>query len=79
MPGDSDRRRSPWIVATVSAVIVASLALGVALATRFGVDPNDVASAVIDRKVAALDLRRLGADGSISLHELEGEILVVNF
>ncbi len=79
VPDDSARRRSPAIVATVSAVIVASLVLGVALASRFGVDPNYVASAVIDRKVPPLELPRLGVEGSISLHELEGEILVVNF
>jgi len=64
------------VVATIS---LATLVLGVALASRFGVDPNYVASAVIDRQVPPLELPRLGADGSILLTELSGDIVVVNF
>ncbi len=78
-PDNSLQRRSPWILVSVSTVIVASLVLAVSLASRFGVDPNYVASAVIDRKVPPLELPRLGAEGSISLHEAGGDILVVNF
>ena len=78
-PDNSPPRRSPWILVSVSTVIVASLVLAVSLASRFGVDPNYVASAVIDRKVPPLELPRLGGEGSISLHEAGGDILVVNF
>ena len=78
-PETPDGRRSPWIFAAVITISVATLVLGVTLASRFGVDPNYVASAVINRQVPALELPRLGADGSILLDDLRGEIVVVNF
>lgn len=76
---DPGARRNPLILATAGLVIVAGLVLVVALASRFGVDPDYVASAVIDRDVPDLELPRLGAEGTISLRDLRGEILAINF
>jgi len=76
---EAGRRRIPWILLTSAVVILGGLVTVIALGSRFGSDPNLVASAVIDRSVPDFVLPRLGEEGSLSLADMRGEIVVVNF
>jgi cytochrome c biogenesis protein CcmG, thiol:disulfide interchange protein DsbE len=53
--------------------------LAVAFSTRFGSDPNLSASPLIGQPIPELTLPALDGSGEVSLSDLEGEILVVNF
>lgn len=63
----------------VGAVVAATLVIAVVFASRFGVDPDYVASAVVDQQVPSLTLPELAGDGTIPLDDMHGTILVVNF
>jgi cytochrome c biogenesis protein CcmG/thiol:disulfide interchange protein DsbE len=59
--------------------VVATLILAVALANRFGTDPNLVASPLIDKPAPDLTLPRLDGQGELTSSELSGRVIVVNF
>jgi cytochrome c biogenesis protein CcmG, thiol:disulfide interchange protein DsbE len=61
------------------AVVVGTAVLAVAFSTRFGSDPNLSASPLIGQPIPELTLPALDGSGEVSLSDLEGEILVVNF
>lgn len=59
--------------------VLATLVLAVALASRFGTDPQLVASPLIGRPAPDVTLPRLGGGGEVALDDLDGLIVVVNF
>jgi len=59
--------------------VVATLVLAVSLASRFGTDPQLVASPLIGQPAPDVSLPRLGSDGGLSLSDLRGRVVVVNF
>ena len=73
------RKTRPWRYLSVGVVILFGLVIIVALGSRFGTDPNLVGSVVVDRPVPSLQMPRLGAEGSLSLDDFKGDVLVVNF
>ncbi|MFQ5949014.1 MAG: redoxin domain-containing protein [Acidimicrobiia bacterium] len=64
---------------TLAAVGVGLIVVTVAFATRFGRDPSLIASPLIGRPIPEVALPYLEHDAELALHELEGEIVVVNF
>ncbi len=56
-----------------------TIVLTVAFAGRFGIDPSLVASPLIGRPAPAVSLPYLEREGELSLSELRGEIVLVNF
>lgn len=60
-------------------VAVGAVVLAVVLASRFGTDPGLVDSPLIGRPAPGFHLPTLDGSGSISLDELQGDIVVVNF
>ncbi len=71
-------RRSllPWILAIA---FLGMIVLGVALASRFGTDPNLVASPLIGKAAPDVKLPYLEQEGELALADLRGDIVVVNF
>lgn len=64
------------------ALLVAGVALvviGVAFASRFGVDPELTASPLIGEPVPDVTIPYLETSGDLALRDLEGDIVVVNF
>jgi cytochrome c biogenesis protein CcmG/thiol:disulfide interchange protein DsbE len=55
------------------------LVLGFTLAVRFGNDPRRVDSPLIGKPAPTADLPYLERDGSLSIADLRGKIVVVNF
>lgn len=65
-----------WIAIAVAA---ATILLSVVLASRFGGDPKQVDSPLIGKPAPAHSVALLDETGRISLDEMRGEIVVVNF
>lgn len=61
------------------AAVMATLVLAVVLASRFGTDPQLVASPLIGQPAPAVTLPRLVGSGHVSFEDLEESIVVVNF
>jgi cytochrome c biogenesis protein CcmG, thiol:disulfide interchange protein DsbE len=61
------------------AVVVGAAVLAVAFSTRFGADPALTASPLLDQPAPDLELPLLDGSGHVSLGDLAGEIVVVNF
>jgi cytochrome c biogenesis protein CcmG/thiol:disulfide interchange protein DsbE len=61
------------------AVVVAVVAMAAAFAGRFGEDPRAVASPLVGKPAPSRDLELLDEDGTLSLDEMRGEVVVVNF
>jgi cytochrome c biogenesis protein CcmG/thiol:disulfide interchange protein DsbE len=61
------------------AAIGATVVLAVVLASRFGGDPGLVESPLIGQPAPGFELDALDGTGSVSLADLEGQIVVVNF
>jgi len=68
-----------WV--RIGALAVAALAVVVAVAftTRFGSDPNIVASPLIGSPAPEMTLSHLDSDAAFDLQDHRGEIVVVNF
>ena len=60
-------------------VIGATVVVAVVFASRFGADPGLVDSPLIGLPAPDFDLQTLDGDGEVSLQDLLGEIVVVNF
>jgi cytochrome c biogenesis protein CcmG/thiol:disulfide interchange protein DsbE len=60
-------------------VIAVTVVLAVVLASRFGADPGLVDSPLIGHPAPDFDLQTLTGDASVSLTELRGDIVVLNF
>lgn len=60
-------------------VALAAVAFAVVLASRFGTDPGLVDSPLLEQPAPGFDLAPLEGGESISLEDLEGDIVMVNF
>jgi cytochrome c biogenesis protein CcmG, thiol:disulfide interchange protein DsbE len=60
-------------------VVVLSVALAVIFSTRFGEDPNLVASPLLGQAAPLLTLPLLDGTGTFDTASLEGKVVVVNF
>lgn len=69
-------RRIRWIAV---AVVVVAIGVGAAFGSQLGKDPTLVDSPLIGRSAPAAVLPDLEGDGSVSLADLRGRIVVVNF
>ena len=62
-----------------AAAVLTTAIPAVALASRFGTDPQLVASPLIGQVAPEVTLPRLAGDGDLSLDDLDGHVVVVNF
>jgi len=60
-------------------IALVAVAFAVVLASRFGTDPGLVDSPLLGRPAPEFDLAPLEGGDSVSLHDLGGDIVVVNF
>lgn len=70
---------TPWIRRGAIAVIVVVVLGAAAFGTRFGSDPTLVDSPLIGQAAPDVELDYLEGDGMLSLADLRGQIVVVNF
>jgi cytochrome c biogenesis protein CcmG/thiol:disulfide interchange protein DsbE len=61
------------------AAVAASVALALIFTTRFGEDPNLVASPLLGQAAPSLDLPLLDGSGNFDATVLDGKVVVVNF
>ena len=61
------------------AVIVVSVAMALVFSSRFGSDPDLVASPLVGQPAPEVELQSLDGEGTIRLSELRGDIVVINF
>jgi cytochrome c biogenesis protein CcmG, thiol:disulfide interchange protein DsbE len=61
------------------AIVVALLGLTVTLALAFRRDPHDIKTGTIGKPAPAFTLQRLDGSGEVTLADLEGKVVVVNF
>lgn len=78
-PRTGSRRSGLYLRLASGIAVVASLVLAVVLASRFGTDPSLVASPLIGKPAPELTLSRLDGRGDLTLTELRGQVVVVNF
>ncbi|PXY25379.1 TlpA family protein disulfide reductase [Prauserella muralis] len=69
-------RRVRWIAL---AVVVVAVGVGAIFGSRLGKDPTLVDSPLIGKPAPAANLPNLEGDGAVSLADLRGQIVVVNF
>jgi cytochrome c biogenesis protein CcmG/thiol:disulfide interchange protein DsbE len=62
-----------WLIPLSAVPVLALLAYG------FRTDPRAVPSPLVERPAPAFSLARLEGDGAVSLADLEGKVVVVNF
>ena len=72
-------RRGNRLLWGIGLLFIGLVVLAVVLASRFGSDPNLVASPLIGQPVPDRSLKSLEGPGELNLRDLEGEIVVVNF
>ena len=61
------------------AVVVGLLGLVVTLALAFRRDPHDIRTGTVNKPAPAFTLQRLDGSGQVSLADLSGKVVVVNF
>jgi cytochrome c biogenesis protein CcmG/thiol:disulfide interchange protein DsbE len=61
------------------AVVVAMLGLVVTLALAFRRDPHDIKTGTIGKPAPAFTLQRLDGSGDVTLADLSGKVVVINF
>lgn len=76
-PARPRRRGTTWIA--IAVILLAAAVTAYVFNGRFGQDPRLVESPLIGRPLADLTLPYLEESGSLSLADLRGEILVLNF
>jgi cytochrome c biogenesis protein CcmG, thiol:disulfide interchange protein DsbE len=60
-------------------IVVALLALTVTLALAFRRDPHDIKTGTIGKPAPAFTLQRLDGSGEVTLADLAGKVVIVNF
>ncbi len=65
-----------WVAVAVGVVVIV---FGAVFASRFGVDPDLVASPLIGEPTPSGSMPYMETSGEMSLHDLNGDIVVVNF
>lgn len=68
-----------WLRLTGIGLAAGTIVLAVVLASRFGADPGLVDSPLIDQPAPEFDLPTLDGQDRLSLVDLQGDIVVVNF
>lgn len=68
-----------WLRFAGFGVAAATVVFAVVLASRFGTDPGLVESPLIGRPAPEFELPTLTGDGSLSLTDLDGDVVVINF
>lgn len=79
---DPPRRRSRRLrvlAVTAAMVVLAAVGVGAVFGSRLGTDPTVVDSPLIGQPAPAVTLPYLEGEGTLSLSELRGQIVVVNF
>lgn len=71
--------RGRWVRTAAWTTVAVSVGLSIVLASRFGGDPNLVASPLIGQPAPSLELPLLDGSGSSGLGAGDGTIVVVNF
>ncbi len=74
--GSPQRNMGVWIAVGVGVVVIV---FGAVFASRFGVDPDLVASPLIGQPAPDVTLPYLEFEADLNLAELKGDIVVVNF
>ena len=74
-----DAARSPWPRRVALLSLAALVGVAAAFGTRFGTDPGVVDSPLIGRPAPDVTLPYLERDGELSLADLRGDVVVVNF
>lgn len=77
MPGSQESGR--WLRLAGFGVAAATVVLAVVLASRFGTDPGLVESPLIGNPAPEFDLPTLQGDSTVTLADMEGQVVVVNF
>jgi cytochrome c biogenesis protein CcmG/thiol:disulfide interchange protein DsbE len=75
----SQRRSGSGLFWALLAAAVVVVVVGVAFASRFGVDPDLTASPLIGTPTPDVTIPYLESDESLQLRDLDGDIVVVNF
>lgn len=75
----TDVRRTVWPRRMALLTLVLLVGVAAAYGSRFGTDPTVVDSPLIGKPAPAFELPYLEKDGTQSLDELEGRVVVINF
>lgn len=78
-PSDAPRPRSPWPRRVALLALAVLIGVAAAFGTRFGTDPGVVDSPLIGEPAPDVTLPHLERDGELSLADLRGDVVVVNF
>ena len=78
-PDTDGSRRSPWPRRMALLSLAALIGVAAAFGTRFGADPGVVDSPLIGRPAPDGTLPYLEREGELSLADLRGQVVVVNF
>lgn len=76
---DTESTRGARMVWAVIAAGVVFIALGLVFAGRFGADPGISSSPLIGEPAPASPIALMDSDGEVSMDDLAGDIVVVNF
>ena len=79
IPGTDASPRSPWPRRMALLSLAVLVGVAAAFGTRFGSDPGVVDSPLIGRPAPDVTLPYLERDGELSLADLRGQVVVVNF
>jgi cytochrome c biogenesis protein CcmG/thiol:disulfide interchange protein DsbE len=74
-----ESKRGSRMVWAVIVAGIAFIALGLVFAGRFGADPGISSSPLIGKPVPTSSIQLMESDGAVSMAELSGDIVVVNF
>ena len=77
--GDAPRPRSPWPRRVALLALAVLIGVAAAFGTRFGADPGVVDSPLIGEPAPYVTLPYLERDDELSLADLRGDVVVVNF
>lgn len=76
---EMESKRGSRMVWAVIVAGIAFIALGLVFAGRFGADPGISSSPLIGKPAPTSSIQLMESDGAVSMAELSGDIVVVNF
>ena len=76
-PAPPERNLKLWI--TTGSVAILFVVLAFVFGSRFGVDPRVVESPLVGQPAPTIELNFIDGPGSMSIKELQGNVVVVNF
>ena len=77
--GDAPLSRNPWPRRVVMLTLAVLIGVAAVFGTRFGTDPGVVDSPLIGEPAPDVTLPYLDRDGELSLADLRGDVVVINF